>query len=108
MIQIRTAMKFILIAEDEKLPKNFFPLWEIMIFFTLVSVVLVMIFPKNILIETLANQQPSAVTLAYLKAFSTKHPDDVTIIFPLVEEEIQMGQIKEAMNSYEHLKKILV
>jgi len=99
-------MKFILIADDENTPNAFFPFWKIIIFVMVTIIVLILLFPKTLLQEVLADNRPAAVKLSYLKSFSRNNPNNPLLIFYLIEQEIEMGQITEANNEIEHFKKI--
>jgi hypothetical protein len=96
-------MKFILIADEEdhedKSPSSFFSWWEVLLFVLVVTGVLNLLYPQNLLDKVLAQEQPSAVALSYLEAFSKKNRHKPSFLFALIEQEIGMGQLSKAQSN---------
>lgn len=99
-------MKFILIADEGERPAAFFPLWEVILFVFVISALLCFLYPHDLLQKALAEENPSAVTLSYLKAFKTQQQENPTFMTALIEQEIGMGQFELATLDMAHLKKL--
>lgn len=99
-------MKFILFADEKEKEASFFPLWQVIIFVVVVTLILIVLFPRYLLEKTFAYNQPSDITLSYLKAFNGRYPQNTQLIFALIEQEIGMGNLKEAQINLSYLKNI--
>ena len=97
-------MKFIFIADSKNSLTPFFPWWRAFTFVSVATLILLILFPKYLLIKTLRINQPSEVTLSYLQAFRQSHPQDSQLIQALVEQEIGLGQLKRAKQNMAYLK----
>lgn len=98
-------MKFILIAEKE-VSKSFFPVWEVITFVMIVTLILIVLFPRNLLEKILANPQYSVLTLCYLKGFKEIYPQNKLILISLIEKEIAAGELTDARKNVVLLNKL--
>mgnify|MGYP000290546726 CR=1 FL=1 len=98
-------MRFILIADDENLLTSFFPLWQVITFVGVVSLLLFFLFPQHLLEKTLGYTNPSPAVLNYLQAFKTKYPQNIQISLATIEQEINLGLIKRARENIALLRK---
>lgn len=99
-------MKFILIADEEGVPISFFPFWEVIIFVTVVTCLLIALYPRYLLQTVLEDKQPTAVSIGYLKAFQHMFPQDESILLTLIQQEITIGEPKAARNYFATLKEM--
>lgn len=97
-------MKFILIADNEKLEPSFFPWWQMLVFIGVVSLTFFILFPRHLLEKTLEVDQPSPAVLNYLQAFRDIYPKDTQINLNIVEQEINLGLLKQARENIAHIK----
>ena len=98
-------MKYILVAEDEKPPKEFFPLWEVLVLILVVCLYFYLFFPKNLLQKTLSFNEPSPAILNYLQGFSRVYPDNMNLQLRILDQQISLGLINEARNHQARLRK---
>jgi len=63
-----------------------------------------MLFPKYLFINTLVYTQPAPVILSYLQAFREKRHDNVRLLFALIEQEIGLGNMRDAEEDIARLK----
>lgn len=98
-------MKFILIAEDEDKTKFFFPTWEIIIFVVVVSFIFYLLFPQDLLNKSLSYHEPSPAILNYLQAWERVYPQNPDLTVSVLEQEANLGLIKEAQTKLATLKK---
>lgn len=98
-------MKFILIADDRTV-KLFFPLWEVIFFAIITSIVLYLLHPHHLLEQVLQQDKPSPVALSYLKAFRKNNEQNPQFMVALIEQEIGMNQLNQAQLDIAFLQKL--
>ena len=103
---MRHELKFILLATTKKSLLSFFTWWKVLLFISISSLILLTLFPHQLLVKVLKNDQPSEVVLNYLQAFRNKDPHNIPVILALIEQEIGLGQLKEAKKNIAYLKTI--
>lgn len=97
-------MKFILIASDEP-TSSFFPLWEVLFFGVIITCLLCLLYPQDLLQKVLAQEKPSAVALSYLQSFRKTNQQNPQFMLALIQQEIGMGQLHQAQIDMALLKK---
>ena len=97
-------MKFILIADNEKLEKNFFPWWQVLVFISVIILIFIVIFPKNLFDKILKENRSSPAVLNYLQAYKHIYPNDPQIILNIIEQQINLGLLKAARENIAEIK----
>lgn len=96
-------MKFILVADKNQTLKDFFPFWQVAIFIAVITVILILLVPSN-MVEKALDAEHTPARLIYLQAYSSKEPENTNLQIMVIEQEIEFGLIPTARAAIEKLK----
>ena len=97
-------MKFILIADNEKVEKTFFPWWQVLVFISVIIIIFIVIFPQNLFEKILKENRSSPAVLNYLQAYKDIYPNDPQIVFNIIEQQVNLGLLKAAPKNIAEIK----